>query len=58
MTLVVVKIVILNQCEVIWNKITLVAAMLPVVKRKSCRFINRAKRGSDIARDYGFNLGI
>ena len=32
MTLVVVKIVTLNQCGVIWNKITEVAAMLLVIK--------------------------
>ena len=37
MTLLVVKIVTLNQSEVIWNKITEVAAILVVVKRKSCR---------------------
>ena len=34
MILVVVKIVTLNQCGVIWNKITEVAAMLLVIKKK------------------------
>ena len=35
MTLVIVKIVTLNKCGVIWYKITVVAAMLLVVK-KNC----------------------
>ena len=35
MTLVVVKIVTLNQGEVVWNEITVVAAMLLVVKKKN-----------------------
>ena len=34
MTLVIVKIVTLNQCEVVWNDITVVAAMLLVVKKR------------------------
>ena len=34
MTLVVLKIVTLNQCGVIWNEITVVAAMLLVVKKR------------------------
>ena len=34
MTLIVVKIVTLNQYRVIWNKITVVAMMLLVIKRK------------------------
>ena len=34
MTLVILKIVILKRCKVMWNKITVVAAMLPVVKKK------------------------
>ena len=34
MTLVVVKIVTLNQCKVVWNKITVVAAMLLVIKKR------------------------
>ena len=36
MTLVVVKIVTLNQCGVIWNKITVVAAMLLSDKNGKC----------------------
>ena len=28
------KIVPSNQCRVIWNKITVVATMLPVIKKK------------------------
>ena len=51
MTLVVIKIVILNQCKVIWNMIKVVAEILLVVKREACRFIRRMKRGPDILRD-------
>ena len=54
----VVKIVTLNQCEVVWNDITVVAAMLLAVKKDSCRFNKRAERGSDIFRDSRSNLGI
>ena len=35
MTLMVVKIIILNQCRVIWNKTIAVAAML-LVKKENC----------------------
>ena len=41
--LLVVKIVILNQCRTVWNKITVVAAMLLVVL---CRFIMRVEKQS------------
>ena len=58
MAVVVIKIIILNQCEVVWNKITVVAAMLVVVKRELCRFIERVERGSDIFTDSRPNLGI
>ena len=40
MNLVVVKIVTLNQCGVIWNKITEVAAMLPVISDKTGKRVN------------------
>ena len=58
MTSVVVKIVTLNQCGVVWNKVTVVAAMPLAVKKESCTFIRRVKRGSDIFRDSRSNLGI
>ena len=48
MTLVVIKTIILNQCGVIWNKITVAAAKLLVVKKESCRFIRKVERGLDI----------
>ena len=48
MTLVVVKIVNLNQSGVIWNKITVVQQCCEKLKRKLCRFIRRVKRDLDI----------
>ena len=58
MTLMVVKILTLNQCVVIWNKITVVAVMLLVIKKETCKFITRMESKSDIFKDFSFNLGI
>ena len=58
MTLVVVNIVTWNQCNVMWNKFTAVAAMLLMVKRETCRFIRRVERRSATFRDFKSNLGI
>ena len=59
MTLMVVRIVTLNQYGVIWKKIIVVAAMLLGVKKiESCRFIRRAERESDIFRDSRSNLEV
>ena len=43
MSLVAAKIVSLNHCRVVCNKITVVAAMLIATKKESCRFIKRAE---------------
>ena len=67
MTSVTVKIVTLNQCEVIWNRIAVVAAMLLVIKKETYRFVTESqnclvlpaphKRASRPAPDfYGFIL--
>ena len=53
MTLVIVKIITLNQCRVIWNKITVVA-----VKKETCKFIRRVEQGLDTFRDSRSNLQI
>ena len=58
MTLVVVKMVTLNQCKVVRNKITVVAATLLITKKRSCRFIRKVERGSDIFRDSRSNLKV
>ena len=56
MNLVVVKIVILNQCGAIESKIMAAAAMLSVLKRESCRFAMRMEKEANIYSRS--NLGI
>ena len=58
MTLVTIKMVTLNQCRVIWNKITAVTAMPLVKKKKRVNLLEGMKRGSDIFKDSTSNLGI
>ena len=58
MTLVVVEIVTLNQCGVIWSKITVVAAMMLVIKKGNRVGLLKIGTGSDIFRYSRSNLGI
>ena len=58
MTLVVIKLVIFNQCQVIWNKITVVAAMLVAIKKgKRVDLLGGWKAGI-FFRDFKSNLEI
>ena len=57
-TSMVIKLIVLKQCCIIWNKISLVSAKLFVIKWESCRFILRVGKESDILRDFGSNQGI